>query len=192
MCIRDSYWINTVGFDSYRLDTVKHVEMGFWDDWSPAIRAVAQVADKPNFFQFGEVFDGSDAKVGSYTGTKTSGVYKMEGVLDYPLYYQMGSVFATATGNTGQIEARYNNLTTANYDATSLDSLVLNLDNHDNPRFLNATGSTAARLEMALVFMYTTRGIPSLYYGTEQDFNCLLYTSPSPRDLSTSRMPSSA
>ena len=26
----------------------------------------------------------------------------------------------------------------------------------------------------------------------EQDLNCLLYTSPSPRDLSTSRMPSSA
>ena len=25
-----------------------------------------------------------------------------------------------------------------------------------------------------------------------EDFNCLLYTSPSPRDLSTSRMPSSA
>jgi glycosidase len=166
-----AYWIQTVGFDSYRLDTVKHVEMGFWDDWSPAMRAVAQAADKPNFFQFGEVFDGSDAKVGSYTGTKTSGVYKMESVLDYPLYYQMGSVFATATGNTGQIEARYNNLTTANYDASSLDSLVLNLDNHDNPRFLAATGSTTARLEMALVFMYTTRGIPSLYYGTEQDFN---------------------
>ena len=28
--------------------------------------------------------------------------------------------------------------------------------------------------------------------GTEQVFGCLLYTSPSPRDLSTSRMPSSA
>ena len=26
----------------------------------------------------------------------------------------------------------------------------------------------------------------------EQPYNCLLYTSPSPRDLSTSRMPSSA
>ena len=166
-----AYWINTVGFDAYRLDTVKHVEMGFWDDWSPAMRAAAQAADKPNFFQFGEVFDGSDAKCGSYTGTKTSGVYKMESVLDYPLYYQVGSVFATASGATGAIEGRYNNLTTANYDATSLDSLVLNLDNHDNPRFLNASGSTPARLEMALVFMYTTRGIPSLYYGTEQDFN---------------------
>jgi alpha-amylase len=166
-----SYWINTVGFDAYRLDTVKHVEMGFWDDWSPAMRAAGQAADKPNFFQFGEIFDGSDAKVGSYTGTKTSGIYKMESVLDYPLYYQVGSVFATASGATAAIENRYNNLNTTSYDPTSLDSLILNLDNHDNPRFLATTGSTTARLEMALVFMYTTRGIPSLYYGTEQDFN---------------------
>lgn len=166
-----THWIDAVGFDAYRLDTVKHVEMGFWDEWSPAIRSAAQSADKPNFFQFGEVFDGSDAKVGSYTGMKSGGNYKMESVLDYPLYYQVGSVFATGTGNTGQIEGRYANLTTANYDATALDSLVLNIDNHDNPRFLAAAGSSPARLELALAFMYTSRGIPSLYYGTEQDFN---------------------
>lgn len=166
-----SYWISAAGFDAFRIDTVKHVEMGFWDEWSPAIRSAAAAADKPNFFQFGEVFDGSDSKVGSYTGTKSGGNYKMESVLDYPLYYTMGSVFATASGQTGQIENRYNNLTTANYDASALDALVLNLDNHDNPRFLNAGGSTTARLELALTFLYTTRGIPSLYYGTEQDFN---------------------
>ncbi len=166
-----SYWIGAARFDAYRIDTVKHVEMDFWDDWSPAIRAAATAANQPNFFQFGEVFDGSDSKVGSYTGTKSGGNYKMESVLDYPLYYTMGSVFATASGQTGQIENRYNNLTTANYDASALDALVLNLDNHDNPRFLNAGGSTAARLELALTFLYTTRGIPSLYYGTEQDFN---------------------
>jgi len=166
-----THWIDSVGFDAYRLDTVKHVEMGFWDEWSPVIRAAAQAADKPNFFQFGEVFDGSDSKVGSYTGTKSGGNYKMESVLDYPLYYQIGSVFGSGTGNTGQIEGRYNNLTTANYDASALDSLVLNIDNHDNPRFLATTGSSTARLELALAFMYTSRGIPSLYYGTEQDFN---------------------
>ncbi len=166
-----THWIDSVGFDAYRLDTVKHVEMGFWNEWSPAIRAAAQAADKPNFFQFGEIFDGSDAKVGSYTGTKSGGSYKMESVLDYPLYYQIGSVFGSGTGNTGQIEGRYNNLTTANYDASALDSLVLNIDNHDNSRFLATTGSSTARLEGALAFMYTSRGIPSLYYGTEQDFN---------------------
>ena len=166
-----THWIESVGFDAYRLDTVKHVEMGFWNEWSPHIRAAAQAADKPNFFQFGEIFDGSDAKVGSYTGTKSGGNYKMESVLDYPLYYQVNSVFATASGATGAIETRYGSLNTNNYDASALDSLVLNLDNHDNPRFLATTGSTPARLELALAFMYTSRGIPSLYYGTEQDFN---------------------
>ena len=166
-----THWIESVGFDAYRLDTVKHVEMGFWNEWSPHIRAAAQAADKPNFFQFGEIFDGSDSKVGSYTGTKSGGNYKMESALDYPLYYQIGSVFGSGTGNTGQIEGRYNNLTTANYDASALESLVLNIDNHDNPRFLATTGSSTARLELALAFMYTSRGIPSLYYGTEQDFN---------------------
>jgi glycosidase len=166
-----TYWINAAGFDAYRLDTVKHVEMSFWDTWSPGIRAAAQAADKPNFFQFGEIFDGSDSKVGSYTGTKSSENYKMESAIDYPLYYQMGSVFGSGSGSTGQIETRYGNLTTANYDATALNSLILNLDNHDNPRFLATTGSSTTRLELALAFMYTSRGIPSLYYGTEQDFN---------------------
>ncbi|MBJ7327391.1 MAG: Ig-like domain-containing protein, partial [Chthoniobacterales bacterium] len=166
-----TYWINAAGFDAYRIDTVKHVEMGFWDEWSPAIRATATAADNPNFFQFGEVFDGSDSKCGSYTGTKSGENYKMESVIDYPLYYQIGSVFGSASGNTGQIESRYNNLTTANYDSSALNSLILNLDNHDNQRFLATTGSSTARLELALVFMYTSRGIPSLYYGTEQDFD---------------------
>ncbi|MGA0854005.1 MAG: alpha-amylase family glycosyl hydrolase [Luteolibacter sp.] len=166
-----SHWIQNVGFDAYRIDTVKHVEMGFWDNWSPRIRAAAAASDKPNFFQFGEVYDGSDAKCGSYTGQKSTANYKMESVLDYPLYYQINSVFASATGNTGQLESRYNNLNTSNYDASSLMSLVTFLDNHDQPRFLNTTGSSPERLEIALAFLYTARGIPCLYYGTEQDFN---------------------
>ena len=33
---------------------------------------------------------------------------------------------------------------------------------------------------------------PSIYLGYDTSVPCLLYTSPSPRDLSTSRMPSSA
>ena len=39
-----SYWINTVGFDAFRLDAVKHVDMAFWNEWSPAMRAAAPLA----------------------------------------------------------------------------------------------------------------------------------------------------
>ena len=165
-----SYWIQTVGFDAFRIDTVKHVEMGFWDNWCPRIRAAAAAVDKPNFSQFGEVYDGSDFKCGSYTGSKTTAPYKLESVLDYPLYYQVGSVFATATGATRQVEDRHANLNSSNYDPSALNSLVTFLDNHDVNRFLNAGGGTA-RLQVALAFLYTSRGIPCLYYGTEQDFD---------------------
>ena len=43
-------------------------------------------------------------------------------------------------------------------------------------------------------YYYVTQGDIALVDGvpTQQYTNCLLYTSPSPRDLSTSRMPSSA
>ena len=165
-----SYWINTAGFDGFRIDTAKHVEMGFWQDWCPAVHANAATNGKPNFFMFGECYDGSDAKCGSYTGTQGGGAFKMDSVVDYPLFFRISSVFATASGNTKQIEDRYNAIA-ANYDPAAQMRLVTFLDNHDQPRFLNASGATAARLNVALVFLYTARGVPCLYYGTEQAFN---------------------
>ena len=48
--------------------------------------------------------------------------------------------------------------------------LVTFLDNHDHPRFLSSgnANNNIARLNVALAFLYTSRGIPCLYYGTEQ------------------------
>jgi glycosidase len=166
-----SWWIQQVGFDAFRVDTVKHVEMDFWNDWNPRIRAAAAEAGKPNFFQFGEIYDGSDAKVGSYTGTKSSANFKFDSAVDFPLYFQKKSVFANADAPTGQLETRYANLNGSNYDPAALESMVTFLDNHDLERFLYVSGNNTARLDVALAFLYTARGIPSLYYGTEQDFN---------------------
>src|SRR6185312_5773617 len=151
-------------------DTTKHVDMGFWQTWCPTVHAFAASNGLPNFFMFGEVEDGSDAKCGSYTGTMGGGPYKEDSVLDYPLYFMVNSVFASATGNTKQIEDHYNAIS-ANYDTNSQMRLVTFLDNHDQPRFLSASGATTNRLQVALTFLYTSRGIPALYYGTEQGFN---------------------
>ncbi|TAL05522.1 MAG: hypothetical protein EPO07_03395, partial [Verrucomicrobia bacterium] len=165
------YWI-AQGFDGFRIDTVKHVEMGFWQEWSPLIHAYAATNSKPNFFMFGEVYDGSDSLCGSYTGTQSGGAFTLDSVVDYPLYFRVNSVFATASGNTKQIEDRYGAIA-GNYDTNAQMRLVTFLDNHDQARFLssgNANNNTS-RLNVALVFLYTSRGVPCLYYGTEQAFN---------------------
>jgi glycosidase len=164
------YWIEQAGFDAFRIDTVKHVEMAFWQYWCPLIHEFAAKRGKPNFFMFGEVYDGSDVKCGSYTGTKAGGAFALDSVLDYPLYYKIKNVFATASGNTRQLEERYNAIA-SNYDPAAQMRLVTFLDNHDQPRFMSISGATDARLDLALLFLYTSRGIPCLYYGTEQGFN---------------------
>ena len=164
------YWVGQAGFDGFRIDTVKHVEMGFWQYWAPLLHSYAAGLGKTNFFMFGEVYDGSDSKCGSYTGMQSGGPFELDSVLDYPLYFLVNSVFATASGDTQQIENRYDDIT-GNYDPVSQMQLVTFLDNHDQPRFMSASGATTDRLNVALAFLYTSRGVPSLYYGTEQAFN---------------------
>lgn len=165
-------WIAAADFDGFRIDTVKHVDIGFWQVFNSQIRAYAASIGKTNFFQFGEVFDGSDGKCGYYTGTKAGGAFANDAVIDYPLYFKVNSVFATASGSTVQLEDRYNAIA-ANYDPYAADRLVTFLDNHDQPRFMstgNANNNTN-RLAVALSFLYSSRGVPCLYYGTEQNFN---------------------
>jgi glycosidase len=167
-----AYWITQAGFDGFRIDTVKHVEMGFWQYWCPLVHAYAVTNGRPNFFMFGEVYDGSDAKCGSYTGTQSGGAFALDSVLDYPLFFLMSSVFAKATDPPRRLEERFSSIVT-NYDPTAQMRLVTFLDNHDQPRFLSSgvANNNTNRLKLALVFLYTSRGIPCLYYGTEQAFN---------------------
>jgi len=166
------YWIKNVGFDGFRVDTVKHVEMSFWKEWCPAIHSYAARNGKPDFFMFGEVLDNSDVKCGLYTGAKAGGPFALDSVLDYPLYFRTKTAFARGTGNTAQLAERYAMLAT-NYDPMVQARLVTFLDNHDQPRFLSSENASnhVDRLKLAMAFLYTAQGVPCLYYGTEQAFN---------------------
>jgi glycosidase len=167
------YWINQIGFDGFRVDTALEVDMGCWQSFCPAIHSYAATNGNTNFFIFGETFSGSETQVAAYTGTEDGGPFEFDSVLDYPLYENaIQSVFATATGATSLIQNHYNSVDSL-YDPASRMQLVTFLDNHDNPRFLSTSESNnnTNRLEVALAFLYTARGVPSLYYGTEQGFD---------------------
>lgn len=166
------YWIGVADVDGFRIDTVKHVDIGFWQVFNPAIRAYAAALGKTNFFQFGEIYDGSEGKCGYYTGTRAGGAFCNDATVDFPLYYKAKSVFAQASGNTKQLEDHYAAVA-ANFDPAAQFRLVTFLDNHDVTRFLNSANANnnTNRLRVALAFLYSSRGVPCLYYGTEQAFN---------------------
>ena len=62
-----TWWIVETDIDGFRIDTLKHVENDFWQEFAPAIRQNALANGKERFLMFGEAFDGSDALIGSYT-----------------------------------------------------------------------------------------------------------------------------
>jgi len=156
--------------DGFRVDTVKHAEMGLWSAWCPAVRAFAVAGGKAGFLQFGEAFDGSDAKVGSYTGAVGGGPYKFDSMLHYPMFFTTNGVFAFDQAPAA-IASRFGGL--SSYDATTRERLVTFLDNHDQPRFLSfgVADQDASRLHAALGWQMSARGVPCLYYGTEQEFD---------------------
>ncbi len=70
-------WVD-FGIDGFRIDTVKHVNIEFWQQFSAAIADEAHVENNDDFFAFGEVFDANPAFTSRYT---TEG--RLQATLDF-------------------------------------------------------------------------------------------------------------
>jgi len=176
-----AWWILKTDCDGFRIDTVKHVNIEFFEYFIPYIKNVCSTVGKNNFFIFGEVWSDSDAKVGKYSGAKNNPQkYLFDSLTYFPMYFTLNDVFKN-NGATNLISARRAYL--SEYDATTQDQLIAFIDNHDNDRFLckpeprNAYNYEPANnfyypnLKLAYTFMATYPCIPCIYYGTEQGFD---------------------
>ena len=141
--------------------------------------------------------DGLDARVGELEATQFSTTTKLKG--------QATWVFGAShfKGSASQLRSESNKAfgaTSFNYDlqlglATSFtgkDQLtsVLRGGNFDGDGNVFGSGGPSGLATLETAFQEGDR--PNLVAIDKLFYSCLLYTSPSPRDLSTSRMPSSA
>ncbi len=167
-----TYWIEAANLDGFRIDTLKHVEHDFWQEFCPAVRDRCAAIGKERFLMFGESFDGDDQLIGSYTLDQ-----EVDSVVYFSQKYQIyDDVFKNNQPTTkvqSLLEARDTNFGTTAHDRGAglapRDILVNFMDNHDIPRFLFDKDSVPA-LKSALTYLLTQDGIPCLYYGTEQGF----------------------
>ncbi len=168
-----SDWITKTNIDGYRIDTIKHVEHDFWVEFCSAIREHARGLGKENFLLFGEVFDGNDELVGSYTWEGM-----LDGVVDFPAKYQVFDNVFKNGGATQRIAdlhaqryANWGNAPQAGGVGVAPRDLPLSfLDNHDVGRFLWQEEDDSA-IYPALAWLLLRDGVPILYYGTEQGFD---------------------
>ncbi|AEI40010.1 family 14 glycosylhydrolase [Paenibacillus mucilaginosus] len=144
------------GVDGLRVDTAKHVPKSYLKSFDTAA----------NTFTFSEVFHGDPAYVGDYSNY-------LDAALDFPMYYTIRDVFGK-DGSPTLIRDRYTS--DSKYRDARLNGLFL--DNHDVKRFLNeASGNPSntsdkwPQLKAALGFLFTSRGIPIVYQGTELGYS---------------------
>ena len=158
-------WVD-FGIDGFRIDTVKHVNMEFWQSWTTQVLDYAHAQGNPDFFMFGEVYDADAAKLSPYVRNTD-----MNSVLDFSFQSQATS-FAAGNSAKGlsQLFAGDDRYTTPDSNAYALPTF---LGNHDMGRigyFLKGTDAPLQRDTLAHELMFLTRGQPVVYYGDEQGF----------------------
>lgn len=159
--------------DGFRIDTVKHVNIEFWQEFTPAITEFAKSQGIPNFFVFGEVYSGDTDVLSKYT---TEG--DIPSVLDFAFQYRAKDVFVFNKG-TDNLSDLFSQDVKYNDHNSSADYLMNFVSNHDVGRIGYSldkempNASIEERMQRALLansLMYFTRGIPVIYYGEEQGF----------------------
>ena len=145
-------WIDA-GAYAFRVDTIREQPLDFWQRFADRIRA-----EHPGFFMFGEAFDYEAKNIAPFT-QQENGAYS---VLDFPLKKALNEVFEKGAGYETLEpalflqEGPYRNP----YELTTF------YDNHDMAR-MNATD---AGFTDAHHWLFTARGIPVVYYGSEIGF----------------------
>ena len=146
-------WIGQ-GVDALRIDTIRHQPLSFWREFSDRIRA-----EHPGMYMFGEAFDYDAAKIAPFTLAENGGI----SVLDFPMKQAMDEVF----GRKGAgFERMVPALQLEDGPYANVYDLATFYDNHDMRRL---DASDAGFID-AHNWLFTARGIPVVYYGSETGF----------------------
>ncbi len=154
------WWMETVGFDAIRMDTLPHVPRSFWEKWMTALKK-----EYPNVNVLGELYDSDPALLAYFQGGKRGhdGVdTRLDTLYDFGLFYPIRNAFAQ-----GKPVREISQMFAKDWLYPNAEVLTTFLGVHDMPRFMNEPGATTAGLKLAQTLIMTSRGTPLLYYGDE-------------------------
>lgn len=146
-------WLD-MGIDGIRMDAVKHMAFGWQKNFMDSILSYTPV------FTFGEWYLGTNEVDPNNTYfANESGM----SLLDFRFAQKVRQVFRDNTDTMYGLDSMIQS-TAADYNF--INDMVTFIDNHDMDRFY--TGGSTRPVEQALAFTLTSRGVPAIYYGTEQ------------------------
>ncbi|WP_155997413.1 alpha-amylase family glycosyl hydrolase [Streptococcus ruminantium] len=148
-------WID-LGIDGIRVDAVKHMSLGWQKNW------LSYIYEKKGLFVFGEWYTGgTEAEPEMTHFANESGM----SLLDFRFANSIRSLF---TNSNYTMTDFYNVIKATEKDYEEVNDQVTFIDNHDMSRFSSIVNGNQVAVNQAYALLLTSRGVPTIYYGTEQ------------------------
>jgi glycosidase len=173
ICEVYKFWIAYADIDGYRIDTVKHMDLGATRFLTAVIKEFTMSIGKENFYLIGEITGGRSR---AFTTLELTGLDAALGVDDIP--DKLEFLVKGHRSPSGYFSLfRNSELVNKESHTWFRNRVVTIFDDHDQVR----KGEDKARfcadpdawklLVNALALNVTTLGIPCIYYGSEQFFD---------------------
>lgn len=152
LCNVGAYWIRKTDIDGWRLDVANEIDHGFWRRFREAVKSV-----KAGALLIGEIWeDASPWLQGD----------QLDSTMNYRFADLCRGFFAARSLSADQFDRRLHAMV-LRYKTPMAYAQMNLLDSHDVPRFLSRCGGDVKRLKLALFFLMTFVGVPSVLYGDE-------------------------
>ena len=151
-CRVGRYWVESFGIDGWRLDVASEVDDGFWrafrktvKEANPDALLIGEVWESANHWLNGDMFDSA---------------------MNYDFRKHCNRFFAERSIDGADFAGRITNML-MRYRVQTVPAQLNLLDSHDVSRFLSLCGGDTGRYKLAILFMMTFVGMPTVFYGDE-------------------------
>jgi len=158
------WWVEYAGVDGFRLDTYAYNDLDYMAEWGKRMKA-----EYPSLTFFGETWVHGVPNQAVYTQGSTINQHydsHMPGVTDFQTHFAIIEALNGQFGWTDGVNRLYSILANDFVYEDAYRNVVF-LDNHDKSRFFSEVGENIDKYKSGLTWLFTTRGIPQLYYGAE-------------------------
>lgn len=156
------WWVETAGLSGFRIDTYSYSDHDFIQTLVCQLRETF-----PALFIVGEEWSTEHDYVAYWqSGHPRNETSCLPSLMDFPMQQAIAdAVRNEESWNSGL--AQWYHSTSLDYQFPDPNQLVVFLDNHDMDRWFTAVNEDLDRWKMGMIALFTIRGIPQLYYGTE-------------------------
>ncbi|MFC3883686.1 alpha-amylase family glycosyl hydrolase [Bacillus songklensis] len=152
-----SWWIEQTNIDGYKMSKLEEASLPFWEKFVKEVKAA-----KEGFYLMGEL---PEEDVKNRANYERIG---FDSLIDYSLYNQTSETFSKINSSQKMLQEQWQQTESTYKNPLAVGTMI---DNENTARFtrkaLEHRRHPGTRTKLALTHLFSSPGIPTVYYGTE-------------------------